>query len=191
MIFSPSPASHGFREKCKWDLNSTIYINGLHRCYIIVSPSPPNGLKQSNGLADMWASRSKPKQGVGCTFNGRHSSSIFRLLPPALPGPPAPASCVLRRCFARLIAKRYPADGQAIPPLCTSCYSLLSVGPPRTRTSQVSHSSPFRLHCSLINSNVFGFSPAFRRLTRQFSSSELINEAILLPPFRKKIVTSN
>lgn len=51
--------------------------------------------------------------------------------------PPAPSGVVLRAS-----AKRYPADGQAIPPLCTSCYSLPSVGPPRTRTSQVSHSSP-------------------------------------------------
>ena len=42
----------------------------------------------------------------------------------------------------RSSAKRYPADGQAIPPLLTSCYSLPSVGPPCTRTSQVSHSSP-------------------------------------------------
>ena len=66
---------------------------------------------------------------VGFTSKGRHSSSISRLLPPALPRPPAPA-------------KRYPADSQAIPPLRMSCYSIPSVGPPRTRTSQVSHSSP-------------------------------------------------
>ena len=41
----------------------------------------------------------------------------------------------------RYSAKRYPADGKTIPPLRTSCYSLSSVGPPHTRTSQVSHSS--------------------------------------------------
>ena len=51
--------------------------------------------------------------------------------------PPASSGVVLRSS-----AKRYPADGQAIPPLCTSYYSLLSVGPPHTQTSQVSHSSP-------------------------------------------------
>ena len=51
--------------------------------------------------------------------------------------PSASSGVVLRSS-----AKRYPADGQAIPPLRTSCYSLPSVGPPRTRTSQVSHSSP-------------------------------------------------
>ena len=45
---------------------------------------------------------SKPKQGVGFTSNGRHSSSISCLLAPALPGPPAPASGVERRCFALL-----------------------------------------------------------------------------------------
>ena len=38
--FHPAQQVRGFREKCKWDLN------GLHRCYIIVSPSPPNGLKK-------------------------------------------------------------------------------------------------------------------------------------------------
>ena len=81
---------------------------------------------------------------VGCTSNGRHASSISHLLPPALAGPPAPASGVQRRCFARLAANRYPIDGQAIPPLLRiSCYSPPSVAPPRTRTSQVSHSSPF------------------------------------------------
>ena len=90
----------------------------------------------------MWASRSKPNKGIGFNSNGWHSSSISRLLPRPLPGPPAPASGVQRHCFVRLIVKRYPADGQAIPPLRTSCYSLPSVGPPRTRTSQVSHSSP-------------------------------------------------
>ena len=89
----------------------------------------------------MWASRWKPNQRVGFTSNGRHSSSISRLLPPALPEPPAPAFGVQRRCFA-LLSETLPADGQAIPPLRTSCYSLPSVGPPRTRTSQVSHSSP-------------------------------------------------
>ena len=67
----------------------------------------------------MWASRSTPKQGVGFTSNSRHSSSISRLLPPVLPGPPAPASGIQRCCFARLAAKRYPADSQAIPPFCT------------------------------------------------------------------------
>ena len=43
--FHPAQQVCGFQEKCKWALNSTIYINGLHRCYIIVSPSPPNGQK--------------------------------------------------------------------------------------------------------------------------------------------------
>ena len=79
---------------------------------------------------------------VGFTSNDQHPSSISRLLPPALPGPPTPASGVQWRCFGPLAVKHYPTDGQAIPPLLrTSCYSLPSVGPPRTRTSQVSHSS--------------------------------------------------
>ena len=55
----------------------------------------------------MWASRSKPKQGVGFTSNSRHSSSISRPFPPALPRPPAPAFGVQRRCFA-LLSKTLP-----------------------------------------------------------------------------------
>ena len=38
--FHPAQQVRRFWEKCKWDLNR------LHRCYIIVSPSPPNGLKK-------------------------------------------------------------------------------------------------------------------------------------------------
>ena len=89
----------------------------------------------------MWASRSKPKKALDLhpTNNILLLSLVFfpqrcrnRLLQPS-----ASRSVVLRSS-----AKRYPADGQAIPPLHSSCYSLTSVGPPRTRTSQVSHSSP-------------------------------------------------
>ena len=89
----------------------------------------------------MWASRSKPKKALDLhrTAGILLQSLVFfpqhcrnRLLQPS-----ASSSVVLRSS-----AKRYPADGQAIPPLRTSCYSLPSVGPPRTRTSQVSHSSP-------------------------------------------------
>ena len=43
---------------------------------------------------------------VGWPSNDHRASSISRLLPPALPGPPAPASGVPRRCFACLAAKR-------------------------------------------------------------------------------------
>ena len=112
----------------------------LHHCFT----QSTKWTKKPNGMANMWDSRSKPKhfrkkvqrskpkQGVGFTSNGQHSSSISRLLPPALSGPPAPASGVQRRCFVRLAAKRYPANGQAIPPLRTSYYSLSSVGPPCT-----------------------------------------------------------
>ena len=89
----------------------------------------------------MWASRSKPKKALDLhpTAGILLQSLLFfpqrcrnRLLQPS-----ASSDVVLRSS-----AKRYPADGQAIPPLRTSCYSLPSVGPPRTRTSQVSHSSP-------------------------------------------------
>ena len=89
----------------------------------------------------MWASRSKPKKALDLhpTAGILLQSLVFfpqrcrnRLLQPS-----ASSGVVLRSS-----AKRYPADGQAIPPLRTSCYSLPSVGPPRTRTSQVSHSSP-------------------------------------------------
>jgi hypothetical protein len=134
MIFSPSPASPRISRKMQMGFKR------LHRCYIIISPSPPNGLK-TNGLADMWASRSKPKKALDLhpTAGILLQSLIFspqrcrnRLLQPS-----ASSGVVLRSS-----AKRYPADGQAIPPLRTSCYSLPSVGPPRTRTSQVSHSSP-------------------------------------------------
>ena len=89
----------------------------------------------------MWASRSKPKKALDLhpTAGILLQSLVFfpqryrnRLLQPS-----ASSGVVLRSS-----AKRYPADGQTIPPLRTSCYSLPSVGPPRTRTSQVSHSSP-------------------------------------------------
>ena len=89
----------------------------------------------------MWASRSKPKKALDLnpTAGILLQSLVFfpqrcrnRLLQPS-------ASSGVVLCSS---AKRYPTDGHAIPPLRTSCYSLPSVGPPRTRTSQVSHSSP-------------------------------------------------
>ena len=89
----------------------------------------------------MWASRSKPKKALDLhpMADILLQSLVFfpqrcrnRLLQPS-----ASSGVVLHSS-----AKRYPADGQAIPPLRTSYYSLPSVGPPRTRTSQVSHSSP-------------------------------------------------
>ena len=88
----------------------------------------------------MWASRSKPKKALDLhpTAGILFQSLVFfpqhyrnRLLQPS-------ASSGVVLCSS---TKRYPADGQAIPPLRTSCYSLPSVGPPRTQTSQVSHSS--------------------------------------------------
>ena len=88
----------------------------------------------------MWASRSKPNKALDLhpTADILLQSLVFfpqrcrnRLLQPS-----ASSGVVLRSS-----EKRYPADGQAIPPRRTSCYSLPSVGPPRTRTSQVSHSS--------------------------------------------------
>ena len=88
----------------------------------------------------MWASRSKPKKALDLhpTAGILLQSLVFfpqrcrnRLLQPS-------ASSGVVLCSS---AKCYPADGQAIPPLRTSCYSLPSVGPPRTRTSKVSHSS--------------------------------------------------
>ena len=88
----------------------------------------------------MWASWSKPNKALDLhpTDDILLQSLVFfpqrcrdRLLQP-------PASSGVVLCSS---AKRYPTDGQAIPPLRTSCYPLPSVGPPRTRTSQVSHSS--------------------------------------------------
>ena len=89
----------------------------------------------------MWANSSKHKKALDLhpTAGILLQSLVFfpqhcrnRLLQPS-----ASSGVVLRSS-----AKRYPADGQAIPPLRASCYSLPSVGPPHTRTSQVSHSSP-------------------------------------------------
>ena len=80
----------------------------------------------------MWASRLKPKKALDLhpTAGILLQSLVFfpqrcrnRLLQPS-----ASSGVVLRSS-----AKRYPADGQAIPPLRTSCYSVPSVGPPRTR----------------------------------------------------------
>ena len=89
----------------------------------------------------MWASRSKPKKALDLhpTAGILLQSLVFfpQRCRKCLLQPSASSGVVLRSS-----AKRYPADGQAIPPLRTSYYSLPSVGPPRTRTSQVSHSSP-------------------------------------------------
>ena len=88
----------------------------------------------------MWASRSKPKKALDLrpTVGILLESLVFfpQRCRDRLVQPPASSGVVLRSS-----AKRYPADGQAFPPLRTSYYSLPSVGPPRTRTSQVSHSS--------------------------------------------------
>ena len=78
---------------------------------------------------------------VTFTSNGRHSSSISRLLPTALPGPPAPASGVQRRCFAlhsETLPRRRPGH-PSTPHLMLFCAECR---PTRIRTSQVSHSSP-------------------------------------------------
>ena len=146
---------HCFTQPTKWTKNQMDWLT----CW-------PVGRSLST-FEKIKIQRSKPKQGIGFTSNDPHSYSIYRL-PPALPGPPAPASGVQRRCFARLTTKCYPADSQAIPPLCTSCYSLLSVGPPHTRTNQVSHSSPSMLHC-----RVFPISRSFQSGASPSSTTSL------------------
>ena len=86
----------------------------LHHCFT----QPTKWTKKTNGLADMWASRSKPKQALDLhpTAGILLQSLVFfpqrcrdRLLQPS-----ASSGVVLRSS-----AKRYPADGQAIPPLRT------------------------------------------------------------------------
>ena len=93
--FHPAQQVRGFREKCKWDLN------GLHWCYIIVSPSTPNGLKkQMDWLTCGPVGRSLRRRLIYIqrpTFFFNLSSSS-----PALPEPPAPAFDVQRCCFALL-----------------------------------------------------------------------------------------
>ena len=109
----------------------------LHHCFT----QPTKWTKKTNGLADMWASRLKPKKALDLhpTADILLQSLVFfpQRCQDHVLQPPASSGVVLRSS-----AKRYPADGQAIPPLRTSCYSLPSVGPPHTRTSQVFHSSP-------------------------------------------------
>ena len=109
----------------------------LHHCFT----QPTKWTEKTNGLAGMWANRSKPKKALDLhpTVGILLQSLVFfpqrcrdRLLQP-----PASSGVVLRS-----LAKCYPADGQAIPPLRTSYYSLPTGGPPHTRTSQFSHSSP-------------------------------------------------
>ena len=56
--------------------------------------------------------------------------------------PPTSSVVVLRSS-----AKRYPADGQAIPPLRTSCYSLPSVGPLVPEPVKFPTPLRLRLHC--------------------------------------------
>ena len=91
----------------------------LHHCFT----QPTKRTKKTNGLADTWASRSKPKKALDLhpTTDILLQSLVFfpwrcrnRLLQPS-----ASSGVVLRSSV-----KRYPADGQAIPPLRTSCYSL-------------------------------------------------------------------
>ena len=99
----------------------------LHHCFT----QPTKWTKKTNRLADMWASRLRPKKALDLhpTAGILLQSLLFfpqrcrdRLLQPS-----ESSGVVLRSS-----AKRYPADGQATPPLRTSCYSLPSVGPPRT-----------------------------------------------------------
>ena len=82
----------------------------LHHCFT----QPTKWTKKTNGLADMWASRSKPKKVLDLhpTAGILLQSLVFfpqrcrnRLLQPS-----ASSGIVLRSS-----AKRYPADGQAIP----------------------------------------------------------------------------
>ena len=99
--FHPAQQVRGFWEKSKRALNSTIYINGLHRCYIIVSPSPPNGLKKQmdlltcgpvgRSLRRRWIYIQQP-----AFFFNLSSSS------PSAARTAAPAFGVQRRCFALL-----------------------------------------------------------------------------------------
>ena len=69
----------------------------LHHCFT----QPTKWTKKTNGPADMWASRLKPKKALDL-----HPTADILLqslvLPPALPGPPAPAFGVQRHCFAHL-----------------------------------------------------------------------------------------
>ena len=101
----------------------------------------------------MWASRSKPKKALDLhpTAGILLQSLVFfpqrcrdRLLQP-----PASSGIVLRSS-----AKRYPTDGQAIPPpLDTCCYSPQTTAPRRNRTSY--NPSPplnLRLHCRVFPS---------------------------------------
>ena len=99
---------------------------------------------------------------VGFTFNGWHSSSISRLLPPPLPEPPAPAFGVQRRCFALLsetLPRRRPghpttphlllfsAECRPTPHPDQSSFPLLSVCDSTAASSaSLGHSSlgPFR-----------------------------------------------
>ena len=82
---------------------------------------------------------------VGFTSNGRHSSSISRLLPPALAGPPAPASRGRLCCRGGLTAPTTPTAGQAIPPLHSPTTPVILQRRQRSRTSEPSYSSP-RVH---------------------------------------------
>ena len=60
--------------------------------------------------------------------------------------PPVSSGVVLRSS-----AKRYPADGQAIPPLRTSYYSLPSVGQPAPEPVKFPTPLRLRLHCRVFN----------------------------------------
>ena len=104
----------------------------------------------------MWASRSKPKKALDLhpMADILLQSLVFfpqrcrnRLLQPS-----ASSGVVLRSS-----AKRYPADGQAIPPLRTSCYSLPSVGPPAPKPVKFPTPLRLRLHC-----RVFPISGSFQ-----------------------------
>ena len=113
----------------------------------------------------MWASRSKPKKALDLhpTAGILLQSLVFfpqrcrnHLLQPS-----ASSGAVLRSS-----AKRYPADSQAIPPLRTTCYSLPSVGPPRTRTVKFPTPLHLRLHC-----RVFPISGSFQSRASPSSTS--------------------
>ena len=70
----------------------------LHHCFT----QPTKWTKKTNGLADMWASRSKPKKALDLHPTAGILLQSLVFFPQRYPEPPTPAFGVQRRCFALL-----------------------------------------------------------------------------------------
>ena len=127
----------------------------LHHCFT----QPTKWTKKINGLADMWASRSKPKKALYLHPTAGILLQSLVFFPPALPEPPAPAFGVQRRCFVLLsetcyvLSLRWFSLNRKGWCSNTSVSISLSFWEPRYQSSRRLLKSPTHLHKQTRNHN--------------------------------------